>query len=150
MLNPGVAVFGSFDGSSSPLLYADMPATSLTVRRDTAAYAADNGQGVLMVHYHNVTGNKAQLVDIDSHSLTVSKSGNGSGTVTSCPAGIDCGSTCSAWFASGSSVTLTATPAAGSTFTGWSGGAARAPGTCIVTMDAATSVTATFTLRSAR
>ena len=147
VLNPGVAVFGSFDGSSSALLYADMPSTSLTVQRDTAAYAADNGHGVLMVHYHNVTGNKAQVVDIDSHSLTVSKSGNGSGSVTSSPAGIDCGGTCTAWFASGSSVTLTATPASGSTFTGWSGGGCSGTGVCMVTMDAATSVTADFTLR---
>src|SRR5882672_11261304 len=52
--------------------------------------------------------------------LTVSKSGNGGGTVTSSPAGIACGATCSASFAIGTMVTLTAAPAAGSTFTGWS------------------------------
>src|SRR5439155_65795 len=54
--------------------------------------------------------------------LTVSKTGTGSGTVTSSPAGISCGTTCSASFTSGTMVTLTAAPAAGSTFTGWSGG----------------------------
>ncbi len=146
-LNPGVAVYGSFDGSSSALLYADMPATSLTLRRDASAYAADNGKGVLMVHYHNVVGNKAQVVDIDSHSLAVTRGGNGNGSVTSSPAGIDCGSSCSAWFASGSTVTLTATPvSSNSTFTGWSGGGCSGTGTCDVTMDAAKSVTATFTL----
>ena len=145
VLNPGVAVFGSFDGSSSPLLYADMPSTSLTLRRDAAAYAADAGKGVLMVHFHNAVGNKAQVLDIDSHSLAVTKAGNGSGTVSSSPAGIDCGSTCSGWFASGSSVTLTATPAATSTFAGWSGGGCSGTGTCTVTADAAKAVTATFT-----
>jgi subtilisin family serine protease len=145
VLNPGVAVFGSFDGSSSALLYADMPGTSLTLQRDAAAYAADKGQGVLMVHFHNVAGNKAQVVDIDSHSLSVTKAGNGHGTVTSSPNGVNCGSTCSGWFASGSSVTLTATPDADSAFAGWSGGGCSGTGTCTVTMDAAKAVTATFT-----
>lgn len=75
--------------------------------------------------------------------LTVSKSGTG--TVTSSPAGINCGATCSASYNSGTSVTLTATAAAGSTFTGWSG-ACTGTGSCIVTMSAAKSVTATFTV----
>ena len=81
----------------------------------------------------------------DSYLLTVTKAGNGAGTVTSNPAGINCGSTCSASYASGTKVTLTATPAAGSTFTGWSGGGCSGTGTCTVTMDAAKSVVATFT-----
>src|SRR5437870_6913325 len=41
-----------------------------------------------------------------------------SGTVTSAPVGINCGVTCAASFASGTAVTLTATPAAGSAFSG--------------------------------
>src|SRR5207245_3663496 len=45
-------------------------------------------------------------------------------------------------------VTLTATPAAGSTFSGWSGGGCSGTGTCTVTMSAATTVTATFTLQT--
>ncbi|MDX6481554.1 MAG: hypothetical protein QOG85_2064 [Gaiellaceae bacterium] len=143
-LNPGVAAYGSFSSTVNPLLWADMPATSLTLRRDAAAYAADGGQGVLMVHYHNLVGSKAQVVDIDSHSLSVSKTGSGSGNVSSSPAGIDCGSTCSSWFASGSSVTLTATPASGSRFAGWTGDCSGT-GACIVSMDAAKSVSATFT-----
>ena len=53
-----------------------------------------------------------------TQALTVSKAGSGGGTVTSSPAGVNCGSTCSASFASGSTVTLTATPASGSTFCG--------------------------------
>ncbi len=43
-------------------------------------------------------------------SLTVSLAGNGQGTVTSAPAGIACGSSCTAPFGTGSSVTLTAAP----------------------------------------
>lgn len=54
-----------------------------------------------------------------SKTLTVTKSGKG--TVTSSPSGIDCGATCQAGFAKGSVVTLTATPAPGYLFLGWSG-----------------------------
>src|SRR5206468_10020626 len=54
--------------------------------------------------------------------LSVFRQGLGSGTVASSPAGIDCGATCSATYDSGTSVTLTATPAAHATFDGWTGG----------------------------
>jgi hypothetical protein len=79
----------------------------------------------------------------DTHTLTVSKTGTGSGTVTSNPSGINCGSDCSVAYGAGTTVTLTASPAAGSTFTGWSG-ACSGTGSCQVTMDAAKSVTAGF------
>ena len=72
---------------------------------------------------------------------TVTNSGTGNGTVTSSPAGINCGSVCSASFNSGTLVTLTATPAAGSTFAGWSGTGCS---TGVVTMNIARSCTATF------
>jgi hypothetical protein len=75
--------------------------------------------------------------------LTVAKAGSGAGTVTSSPTGVNCGSTCSASYASGTSVTLTAAPASGSTFSGWSG-ACTGTGNCTVSMTAARSVTATF------
>jgi len=77
--------------------------------------------------------------------VTVVRAGVGSGTVTSAPAGITCGTTCSATFSSGSSVVLTATPAGGSVFSGWSGGGCAGTGTCTVTPTSATTVTATFT-----
>src|SRR6266850_1851674 len=77
--------------------------------------------------------------------LTVSKSGAGSGTVTSSPTGIDCGATCSTSFSFNTQVTLTATAATGSTFTGWSG-ACTGAGSCVVTMNAAKTVTANFTV----
>jgi endo-1,4-beta-xylanase len=79
--------------------------------------------------------------------LTVTKAGTGSGTVTSSPSGINCGGTCSAGFASGATVTLTATPASGSTFAGWSG-ACSGTGTCTLSMTASRSVTATFSVSS--
>ena len=78
--------------------------------------------------------------------LTISKSGTGSGSVTSNPAGINCGSTCSATFPKDTTINLTATPAEGSVFVGWAGdctGAGTNP-ECIVTMDASKNVTARF------
>ncbi|KJU86467.1 protein containing DUF1566 [Candidatus Magnetobacterium bavaricum] len=76
--------------------------------------------------------------------LAISKAGTGSGTVTSSPAGINCGSTCSASFYPDTSVTLTATADSGSTFTGWSVDCTGTSSTCPVTMSAAKNVTATF------
>ena len=79
--------------------------------------------------------------------LSVNRDGTGSGTVTSSPAGIDCGVDCGEPYATGTVVTLTATPAVGSTFTGWSGDCAGT-GVCVVTMSAARSATATFTVQT--
>jgi hypothetical protein len=75
--------------------------------------------------------------------LTVTRAGLGSGTVTSSPASINCGATCSAPFNGGTVVTLTATPNPNSTFTGWSGDCSGTAA-CTVTMDTAHNVTATF------
>jgi hypothetical protein len=83
--------------------------------------------------------------DVVPRALTVTKAGSGTGTVISSPAGIDCGATCATSFANGTMVTLTATPDAGSTFTGW-GGDCTGAGPCVVTMDQDRAVTATFDL----
>ena len=79
-----------------------------------------------------------------TYPLLVERSGEGAGSVTSTPSGIQCGSTCQARFNLGSTVTLTATAASGSTFTGWSGAGCSGTGSCAVTMAEARSVTATF------
>jgi sugar lactone lactonase YvrE len=76
--------------------------------------------------------------------LTVTEAGTGAGTVVSAPSGISCPTTCSANFASGTQVTLTAAASANSTFAGWSGGGCAGTGTCVVRVTAATAVTATF------
>jgi uncharacterized repeat protein (TIGR01451 family) len=81
-----------------------------------------------------------ELTPID---LTVALAGAGSGSVSSSPSGIACGATCVAGFPPNTPVTLTPTPTPGSAFTGWSG-ACTGTGACIVTMDVAKSVTATF------
>lgn len=79
--------------------------------------------------------------DDPSYALTVATSG--SGTVTSTAGEIECGTTCAATFASGTSVTLSAAAAAGSTFRGWSG-ACSGTGRCVVSMTEDRSVVATF------
>ncbi len=76
--------------------------------------------------------------------LTVIKSGTGTGTILESRGSIDCGGVCTTSAGVGTRVTLRATPASGSTFSGWSG-ACRGVGTCQVTMNQARSVTATFT-----
>jgi hypothetical protein len=80
--------------------------------------------------------------------LIVSRHGSGSGHVTSPAPVLDCRTLCSVPVDRGTSVTLTATPASGSVFTGWSGGCSGAAITCTVTLDAARTVTADFTLLS--
>ncbi len=85
----------------------------------------------------------AAPVSATLYTVTVSKAGTGSGTVASSPSGITCGSDCTENYASGTSIGLSATPASGSTFTGWSG-ACTGTGGCALVMDANKSLTATF------
>lgn len=79
--------------------------------------------------------------------LTVTKTGTGSGTVTSSPSGINCGTTCSAQFTRNTTVTLTATPDAGSVVQSWSGcdSVSSDQRQCTVTMTTNRTVTVTFT-----
>lgn len=128
-----------------------------------------------------VTLKKAQnvtaIIDRLPITLNVSKTGSGAGTVTSVPASIDCGATCSATYSPKLAahqnddartegekdqkrnyqhddderhgnpavfVTLTATPATGSTFDGWTGACQGTATTCTVTLSQARSVNATF------
>jgi phospholipase C len=77
--------------------------------------------------------------------LSVQAAGAGGGTISSSPAGINCGTTCSAAFDSGTQVTLSETAGTNSSFTGWTGGGCSgANPTCILTLSASQQVTATF------
>ncbi len=129
LYNGGVAMTDVTLGNGTPTAFNITPgcAATLTFRI--------NGAGT-------VGGNCAPA---GSFALNVVKAptGTGSGTVTSAPGGINCGATCSAFYASGTMVTLTATPTGGSSFAGWSG-ACSGTGDCTVAMNSTTNVTATF------
>ncbi len=99
--------------------------------------------------YINVTTNRTDqnytgTAMITQYILTVTKTGTGLGTVTSVPVGISCGTDCTEAYLTDTSVTLTATAADGSTFTGWSGNC-TGMGACVLSMTSAKNVTATFT-----
>ena len=83
-----------------------------------------------------------------SATLSVTKTGTGAGTVTGAgaPAGtnISCGTNCDETYATSPTITLTATPGAGSTFAGWSGGGCSGMGACVVSMTLNIAITATF------
>jgi hypothetical protein len=95
-------------------------------RNVTASFASDPGPGPTQ------------------RNLAVTLAGSGSGDVTSSPAGIDCGSSCSEDFDDGTVVTLTASADAGSSFDGWSGCDSTSGTQCTVSMDSDVTVTATF------
>jgi hypothetical protein len=86
----------------------------------------------------------AVFVAVGKRTLSVAKAGSGQGTVASKPVGIDCGQTCSAELEAKTKITLTATAAAGSTFTGWSGEGCSGTGPCKLAMNEARNVTASF------
>jgi uncharacterized protein (DUF2141 family) len=76
--------------------------------------------------------------------LTVTKTGQGTGQVKSIDATINCGTTCESDYAINSLVSLTATAATGMTFTGWNGSCTGTATTTTVTMDMAKTCSANF------
>ena len=110
-------------------------------RLTAVSYTAGGGQS----YSYDAAGNLMSLVSTPpatgNATLAVSLVGSGGGRVTG--SGIDCGATCSASLAPGATVTLSASPAAGSTFAGWSG-ACTGSGSCVVSMDASSNVFARF------
>ena len=82
---------------------------------------------------------------LEIYPLTVIRDGDGEGRVRSQPGGIDCGDTCEAGFPRDATVTLSAIPAPGAGFAGWGGACDGTALTCELSMDAARTVTASFT-----
>jgi subtilisin-like proprotein convertase family protein len=78
--------------------------------------------------------------------VTVARNGTGTGSVTSAPAGINCGGDCAQAYADGTAVTLTAAPSADSNLASWGGCDSTTAITCTVAINAARNVTATFNL----
>jgi len=105
---------------------------------------ACSGTGLCIVTLTADTTVTAQFDLAPTPWLTVTLAGSGSGRVTSATGGIDCASTCKAPYAAGAVVILTAAPAAGSFFAGWSGAGCSGVGECTVTLSEDALVTATF------
>jgi hypothetical protein len=84
------------------------------------------------------------MVEAPHVALTVHKTGAGTGTVSSLPAGLTCDPVCTRNFPVGTEVTLTAVPDAGVTFAGWTGANCVETATCTVTLEQDMAVTAAF------
>jgi endoglucanase len=141
-INCGTVCSASVTSGSSVTLTAT-PASGSTFSGWTGACTNATGTcTVSMTQARSVTATFTS--QSTTFALTVARAGTGTGTVTSSPAGISCGTTCTANYSNNTSVTLTAAAASGSTFAGWSGACTNVSGTCTVSMTAARSVTATF------
>ena len=105
------------------------------------ASGTETGPSSLYVIANGIASSAVAVTVVSGTALTVSVTG--SGTVASSPPGINCPSTCGAGFGAGTPVTLTATPASGWSFSGWSGACSGSAG-CTVTMNSPQSVSATF------
>lgn len=139
-INCGATCSANYDHGTSVTLSATPAPGS-----DFAGWTGEGctGTGVCVVSITQARSVTARF-DVAQHTLTVSRVGGGTGTVSSLSAGIDCGSTCSADYVHGTMVTLSATPDPGNTFVGWSGSGCTGNGACVVSMVSANSVTAVF------
>jgi hypothetical protein len=131
----------AFAGGTEVTLTALPDAGSNFVGWDGACFGTDPTCELTMTLNRSVTAS-FEPVGL-TYILDVTRTGTGDGTVTSSPAGIDCGDDCEGTYLGGTSVQLTAAAGADSTFTGW-GGACSGMGDCTVTMNAARSVIASF------
>jgi hypothetical protein len=105
-----------------------------------------SGTGVCTVDVTESTTVTARFAgDATPRKLTVERTGDGAGTVTSDRGGIDCGTQCDATLPDGTKVTLRARAGEGSEFAGWSGGACADDASCTVTLNSSATVTARFT-----
>ena len=123
-------------------------ATQLRAAITAADIAAAGTAQVTVVNPGGTVSNPLTLTVVPGSTLAVTRNGTAAtkGTITSSPAGINCGGTCTAAFATGGSVTLTIKLSGNTVFAGWSG-ACSGTGACTVTMDGNKAVTATINSR---
>lgn len=139
---PGTCTYDYLSGSNVSLTAT--PSAGYTFTGWGGACSGTSTCSVSMNAIKDVTATFA--LNPTPYTLSLSKSSQAGGTVSSSPSGINCGTTCasaSSSYAAGTVVTLSAGAANGYEFTGWSG-ACSGTGTCVVTMSAAQSVTANF------
>jgi uncharacterized repeat protein (TIGR02543 family) len=147
--NDGLINCGSSGSACSATYEPDPPATvTLTATPDTGyVFVGWSGDctGTSLSVTLTMDANKTCTAQFSNQvTLTVQKQGAGVGTVTSNPSGIDCGQDCSEVYQVGTQVTLTANPAQGSAFAGWSGDCSGVNPTTTVTMDGNKTCTASF------
>ena len=146
---PGIACDTSV-GADCAEAFAYGAAVTLTAAADTGSTftgwgGACTGTGSCAVSMHQAQQVTAEFT-LNTYELSISLIGDGSGTVTSQPPGITCtgvDADCSEVFNHGTVVTLTAVISTGSTFTAW-GGACSGVDICVVVIDQAQNVTASF------
>ena len=135
----GTTCTASFNSGTVVTLTA-APAEGYEFSEWKGACTGNGGCQVTMDKVRSVTA-AFKAIPVNTFNLTINNAGGG--TVSSDPAGIDCGTTCTASFNGGTVVTLTAAPAEGYLFSEWKG-ACTGNGGCQVTMDKVRSVTAVF------
>ncbi len=151
----GSVGFGNAGAScvtSCSVLYAS--GSSITLSGTAAAHSvfagwggACSGAGPCTVSLTSETTVTATFAR-QTFPLTVTRAGTGTGTITSNPAGINCGEICSQNFSYGTGVLVTATAAPDSIFAGWSGAGCWGISDCMVVVTESRTVTATFNIRT--
>ncbi|HVO92708.1 MAG TPA: hypothetical protein VMT22_07700, partial [Terriglobales bacterium] len=133
--------------------FAQIASVGADVTSYTDATLADGNTYCYRVYAFNTAGNSPSTPEVcgttagatQTFTLAVANAGTGAGTMTSAPAGINCPASCSGTFNAGTVVTLTAAPASGAVFAGWSGSGCNGSASGVsVTMIADTACTATF------
>jgi Divergent InlB B-repeat domain/IPT/TIG domain len=143
-----VIVVGTGLGSATQVSFGSVPATNVTqVSGGELKVTSPAGTAGTTVDVTVSTpGGTSTAVAADhftydslgNHTLTITKAGSGSGDVT-CN-----GVACAGSYPAGTSITLVATPASGSSFVGWGGGGCSGTGSCSINLGADTTVSATF------
>ena len=139
-----VTITGLRLGGASKVTFGEAEAAIVSdSASQIVATAPAHGAGAVDVRVTTIGGTSGKFAAdeytyVAPQSLTVGTAGTGSGSV-SCNGGA-----CAPSYPYGSSLTLTAAPASGSSFVGWSGAGCSGTGSCTVTITGATTVTATF------
>ena len=116
----------------------------MTAHAETATHTYDElnrlmkseySDGTTIIYDYDKIGNRTlNRKYYKPHLLTVQKTGTGAGTITSSPARINCGATCSETFSEDTPITMTAIPDAGSIFIEWSGSGCTESTSCVISL----------------
>lgn len=140
-------------GADCSEVYGNFTNVTLTATPDAASTftgwgGACSGAGSSCTVYMDAAKTVSATFNAITYVLKIRKKGAGTGSVTAEDGRINCGRDCSETYNAGTTVTLTAVADVGSRFGGWSGGCTGAASTCVVTLDAAKTVSAKFNLLS--